>query len=169
MVPQLILSFHFSPISLKIINLVPQLLLRYSIWSLVVNLNRSIYIFKWGPLDHEGLLYLIVSQKHENPTHEFSLSSPNLHNVSFIIFPETYHKNPNQNKLKSPSEKEFMGSVWFSFSFSFLFWILNSFNLFILVFESLNFWILDLRLKLTSQCMNLFQFLQIPQIRKILF
>lgn len=33
-----------------------------------------------------------ISQKHENPTHEFSPSSPNLHNVSFIIFLE----NPPQ-------------------------------------------------------------------------
>jgi len=31
MVPQLISSFHFGPISLKIITLVPQLFLRYSI------------------------------------------------------------------------------------------------------------------------------------------
>jgi len=39
MVPQLILSLRFGPISLKIIIMVPQLLLRYSIWSLAVNFN----------------------------------------------------------------------------------------------------------------------------------
>jgi len=43
MVPQLITSFYFGLISLKIIILIPQLLLHYSIWYMAVNFNPNVY------------------------------------------------------------------------------------------------------------------------------